>query len=174
MNEDIEQDLPAGRQDPQQAVPEPVKPQPVDDGYKDKYVRLLAEFENARKRQERERSQIIKYAHEEIVVELLDVFDDLERALAAAKAKEGGVGTGVVKGLEMVAMKLQDLLKKYGVAPIEAVGKPFDPHMHEPLMHEASGEHPDGHVMEEFQKGYTLSGRVVRTAKVKVAKNTKP
>src|SRR3989338_8199617 len=128
MNEDIEQDLPAGRQDPQQAVPEPVKPQPVDDGYKDKYVRLLAEFENARKRQERERSQIIKYAHEEIVVELLDVFDDLERALAAAKAKpEAGLpaeaeresnsakaGAGVVKGLEMVAMKLQDVLKKYG------------------------------------------------------------
>lgn len=155
------------------------------DEYKDKYVRLLAEFENARKRQERERSQIIKYAHEEIVVELLGVFDDLERALAAAKAKpEAGLpaeaerksnsakaGAGVVKGLEMVAMKLQDLLKKYGVAPIEAVGKPFDPHMHEPLMHEASGEHPDGHVMEEFQKGYTLSGRVVRTAKVKVAKN---
>ena len=170
MNEDIEQD-------PQQAVPEPVKAEPVetknaglDDGYKDKYVRLLAEFENARKRQERERSQIIKYAHEEIVVELLDVFDDLERALAAASAK-GGSASGVVKGLEIVAMKLQDVLKKYGVAPIEAVGKPFDPHMHEPLMHEASGEHPDGHVMEEFQKGYTLSGRVVRTAKVKVAKN---
>jgi molecular chaperone GrpE len=172
MNEDIEQD-------PQQLVPEPVKAEPVetknaglDDGYKDKYVRLLAEFENARKRQERERSQIIKYAHEEIVVELLGVFDDLERALAAAKAKEGGADAGVVKGLEMVAMKLQDLLKKYGVAPIEAVGKPFDPHMHEPLMHEVSGKHPDGHVMEEFQKGYTLSGRVVRTAKVKVAKNT--
>ena len=168
MEENIEQD-------PQQAVPEPVKAEPVetknaglDDGYKDKYVRLLAEFENARKRQERERSQIIKYAHEEIVVELLDVFDDLQRALAAAKTK---ADTGVIKGLEMVAMKLQDLLKKYGVAPIEAVGKPFDPHMHEPLMHEVSGKHPDGHVMEEFQKGYTLSGRVVRTAKVKVAKN---
>ena len=164
MNEDI-------KQDPQEQVAdEPLKTEVVDDGYKDKYVRLLAEFENARKRTERERFETIKYAHEEIVVELLGIFDDLQRALSAAKAQQGS-DPAVVKGLEMVAMNLQDLLKKYGVAPIEAVGKMFDPHAHEPLMHMETTEHPDGQVMEEFQKGYTLSGRVVRTAKVKVAKN---
>ena len=164
MNEDIKQDL------PEQVETEFVKPEAPDDGYKDKYVRLLAEFENARKRAERERFETIKYAHEEIVVELLGIFDDLQRALAAAKAQANS-DAAVVKGLEMVAMNLQDLLKKYGVAPIEAVGKPFDPHAHEPLMQVETTEHPDGQVVEEFQKGYTLSGRVVRTAKVKVAKN---
>ena len=159
------------KQEPQEgAVAEPVKTEPVDDGYKDKYVRLLAEFENARKRQERERFETIKYAHEEIVVELLGIFDDLQRALSAAKAQANS-DAAVVKGLEMVAMNLQDILKKYGVAPIEAVGKPFDPHLHEPLMQMETADHPDGQVVEEFQKGYTLSGRVVRTAKVKVAKN---
>ena len=171
MSEETKEDLPAGRQDlPEQVETEFVKPEAPDDGYKDKYVRLLAEFENARKRTERERFETIKYAHEEIVVELLGVFDDLERALAAAKAQQGS-DPAVVKGLEMVAMNLQDILKKYGVAPIEAMGKPFDPHLHEPLMQMETADHPDGQVVEEFQKGYTLSGRVVRTAKVKVAKN---
>ena len=164
MSDETKQDL------PEQVETEFVKPEAPDDGYKDKYVRLLAEFENARKRQERERFETIKYAHEEIVVELLGTFDDLERALAAAKAQAGS-DPAVVKGLEMVAMNLQDILKKYGVAPIEAVGKSFDPHLHEPLMQMETADHPDGQVVEEFQKGYTLSGRVVRTAKVKVAKN---
>ena len=171
MSDETKQDLPAGRQDlPEQVETEFVKPEAPDDGYKDKYVRLLAEFENARKRAERERFETIKYAHEEIVVELLGIFDDLQRALSAAKAQAGS-DAAVVKGLEMVAMNLQDILKKYGVAPIEAMGKPFDPHLHEPLMQMETTEHPDGQVVEEFQKGYTLSGRVVRTAKVKVAKN---
>ena len=170
MNEDIKQDLPNGQDSQEQVADEVVSASGGDDGYKDKYVRLLAEFDNARKRAERERFETIKYAHEEIVVELLGIFDDLQRALAAATAQAGS-DPAVVKGLEMVAMNLQDLLKKYGVAPIDAVGKPFDPHVHEPLMHMETTAHPDGQVIEEFQKGYTLSGRVVRTAKVKVAKN---
>ena len=139
---------------------------------KDKYVRLLAEFENMRKRQERERSEIIKYAHEEIVVEFLGIYDDLERALSASKSKLEQ-DEALVKGLEMVVNNMRELLKKYGVKPIESVGKPFNPNMHEPLLQAETNDFPDGHVMEEFQKGYTLAGRVVRTAKVKVAKNNK-
>ena len=137
---------------------------------KDKYVRLLAEFDNMRKRQERERGDLIKYAHEEIVVEFLDIYDDLERALTASKSKLEQDEV-LVKGIEMVVVNMRELLKRYDVAPMEPVGKAFDPHCHEPLMQAETNEFPDGIVMEEFQKGYTLAGRVVRTAKVKVAKN---
>ncbi|MBI4308835.1 MAG: nucleotide exchange factor GrpE [Candidatus Omnitrophica bacterium] len=138
---------------------------------KDKYVRLLAECENMRKRQERERHDIIKYAHEEVIIECLKIYDDLERCLNAFKAKEG-MDPNLVKGLQMVFDNLRELMNKYDVRPIESVGKPFDPNRHEPLMQAETNEAPDGQVLEEFQKGYTLAGRVVRTAKVKVAKNT--
>jgi len=137
---------------------------------KDKYVRLLAEFENMRKRQERERAELVKYAHEEVIIESLKIYDDLERSLAAFKAKEG-MDPNLVKGLQMVYDNMRELMKKYDVKPIESVGKPFDPNRHEALAHLETKDAPDGHVVEEFQKGYTLAGRVVRTAKVKVAKN---
>ena len=137
---------------------------------KEKYVRLLAEFDNMRKRNERDRVEIIKYAHEEVIVECLKVYDDLERSLNAFKAKEG-MDANLVKGLQMVFDNLRELMGKYDVKPIDAVGKPFDPNCHEPLLQAETNDMPDGHVMEELQKGYTLAGRVVRTAKVKVAKN---
>jgi len=150
-------------------------------GFKDKYLRLFAEFDNARKRHERERAELIKYAHEEVVVEFLGIVDDLDRCLDALKKnnspspKAGGAENldVLLKGITMVANRMHELLKKYDVKPLEPVGKPFDPHCHEVLMQAESSEFPDGTVMEEFQKGYTLGGRVVRTAKVKVAKNTK-
>lgn len=136
----------------------------------DKYVRLMAEFDNMRKRQERERMEMIKYAHEEVIIESLKIYDDLERSLAAFKAKEG-MDANLVKGLQMVYDSLKSLMDKYDVKPIEVVGKKFDPNAHEVLMMVEGTDHPDNTVVEEFQKGYTLSGRVVRTAKVKVNKN---
>ena len=138
--------------------------------YKDKYMRTLAEFDNMRKRHERDRMELIKYAHEEVIVECLKIYDDLERSLAAFKAKEG-TDANLVKGLEMVYKNLKDLMGKYEVKPIEVVGKPFDHNTQEVLMQQETAEFPDGTVMQELEKGYTLGGRVVRTAKVKVAKN---
>lgn len=140
--------------------------------YKDKYVRLLAEFDNMRKRHERERSDLIKYAHEEVIVECLKLYDDLERSLAAFKSKEG-MDANLVKGLEMVYNNMKELMDKYGVKPIKTKGKPFDHNTQEVLVQQETSEFPDGVVMEEFEKGYTLGGKVVRTAKVKVAKNKK-
>ena len=93
---------------------------------KDKYVRLLAEFDNMRKRHERERIDLIKYAHEEVIVECLKLYDDLERSLAAFKSKEG-MDANLVKGLEMVFNNMKELMGKYEVKPIETKGKPFDP-----------------------------------------------
>jgi molecular chaperone GrpE len=137
--------------------------------FKDKYVRILAEFDNARKRNERERVEIIKYAHEEVIVEILAIYEDLERSLESAR--KFSTDTTTIKGLEIVVGKMRDLLKAYDVKPIESVGKKFDPACHEAMMQEESTEHEDGTITEEFQKGYWLGSRVVRTAKVKVAKN---
>ena len=140
---------------------------------KDKYIRLLAEFDNMRKRHERERAQLIKYAHEEVIIECLKLYDDLERSLKAFKAKEG-MDANLVKGLEMIFNNMKELMVKYEVKPMECVGKPFDPNAQEVLLQQETADFSDGVVMEEFEKGYTLGGRVVRTAKVKVAKNINP
>ncbi len=137
---------------------------------KEKYVRLLAEFDNMRKRHQREREDLIKYAHEEVIIECLKLYDNLERSLNAFKTKEG-VDTNLVKGLEMVFNNMKELMNRYDVKSIESVGKPFDPNAQEVLMQQETKDFLDGVVMEEFEKGYTLGGRVVRTAKVKVAKN---
>jgi molecular chaperone GrpE len=138
--------------------------------HKDKYVRLLAEFDNMRKRYARERIDLIKYAHEEVIIECLKLYDDLERSLLAFKSKEG-MDINLLKGLQMVYNNMKELMGKYEVKPIESIGKPFDPNTQEVLMQQETSEFPDGVVMEELEKGYTLGGKVVRTAKVKVAKN---
>ncbi len=136
---------------------------------KDKYVRLYAEFDNARKRMEREKQEFVKYANEELVVEFLDVLDDLERSVEAAKAKHEDY-TAFLKGIEMVMAHVYELLKRHGVKPMTAKGGKFDPHSHEVLMQEENENVADETVVEEFQKGYYLGDRVVRTAKVKVSK----
>jgi molecular chaperone GrpE len=138
---------------------------------KDKYVRLLAEFDNMRKRHEKERMELIKYAHEEIIIECLKLYDDLDRSLNAFKANEA-TDANLLKGLGMVFNNMKELMTKYDVKPMESIGKLFDPNVQEVLLQQETTEFPDGVVMEEFEKGYTLGGKVVRTAKVKVAKNT--
>jgi molecular chaperone GrpE len=136
---------------------------------KDRYVRLAAEFENARKRNERERIEFVKYANEGLISEFLDILDDLERTVQAAKANHHEQDA-LLKGIEMVMGRIQDMLKRHNVQPIKAVGEKFDPHQHEILMLVDSDEYKEGTIIEEFQKGYRLGDKVVRTAKVKVAK----
>ncbi len=136
--------------------------------YKDKYIRLVAEFDNARKRMDREKQEFVKFANEGLIVDFLNVLDDLERSVEAAKAKHEDY-TAFLKGIEMVMAHIYDLLKRNGVKSIVSKGKKFDPHCHEVLMQEDS-DGDEGVVLDEFQKGYTLGDRVVRTAKVKVAK----
>ena len=136
---------------------------------KDRYVRLYADFENARKRVEREKQEFVKYANEELLIEFLNVLDDLERTVDAAKAKHQDY-EAFLKGVELVMAHLYEMLKQNGVKPIEAKGKKFDPHSHEVLMQEDRDDMEEGTVIEELQKGYTLADKVVRTAKVKVAK----
>ena len=137
--------------------------------YKDKYTRLFAEFDNARKRMEREKMEFVKYANEGLLAEFLNILDDLERSVEAAKAKHEDY-TAFLKGIEMVMAHVYEMLKKNSVKPIESVGKKFDPHCHEALMQEETDKADDEVVLEEFQKGYFLGDKVIRSAKVKVAK----
>jgi len=138
--------------------------------YKDKYIRLYAEFDNARKRMEREKGEFIKYSNEILLAEFLNILDDLERSVQAANSKHEDY-QAFLKGIEMVMAHVYEMLKKNGIKPIEAKGKPFDPHVHEVLMQEETTTAEDGTVIEEFQKGYLYNDRVIRTSKVKVAKN---
>jgi len=138
--------------------------------YKEKYLRVLAEFENARKRQDRERAELIKYANEHLMLDFLNIVDDLDRVVLAAREKHQDYDS-FLKGVEMVMKRVSELLKKHGVQEVVPVGEPFDPYAHEILMQEPSAGHQNGTVMESFQKGYKIGGKVIRTAKVKVAVN---
>ncbi|MBN1869094.1 MAG: nucleotide exchange factor GrpE [Candidatus Omnitrophica bacterium] len=137
--------------------------------YKDQYIRLYAEFENARKRMEREKQEFIKFANEGLIIEFLSILDNLERSVEAAKAKHQDY-TAFLKGIEMVMAHVHEMLKNNGVAAVEAQGKMFDPHCHEVLLQEETDQMEDGMIMQELQKGYSLGGKVIRTAKVKVAR----
>ena len=136
------------------------------DALQDRLLRTAAEFDNYRKRVERERREHSEYAGADILTDMLPVIDDLERALQAA----GGDAESYRRGVELIHKQMTDLLRKRGVKPIEAVGTQFDPRYHEAVMHEVSGEHSEGEVMAELRRGYTLGDRLLRPAAVKVAK----
>ncbi len=139
--------------------------------YLDKMARLQADFENTRKRLEREKQDFIKFANEGIVIELLNVLDDLERTVELSESKHQDL-PAFLKGVEMILAHLYEMLKEYGVKPIEAKGKLFDPNYHEALTQAENKELPEHTVMEELQKGYLMNDRVIRTAKVKVSQKT--
>jgi molecular chaperone GrpE len=138
--------------------------------YKDRYLRLYAEFDNARKRMERERIEFVKYANEGLIVDFLGILDDLERSVEAAMTKHEDYAA-FLKGIELVMSQLHETLKKYGVRAINAKGTKFDPHCHEVLLQEETDAAEEGTVLEEFQKGYFLEEKVIRTSKVKLAKS---
>ena len=137
------------------------------DEYHDRWLRKSAEFDNYRRRVERERREQADQAVLDLLQELLLVIDDFDLALTV-EPEEGA--TAYRKGIELIAAKLHDLLKKYGVRPIEALGADFDPNVHQAVMHEASPEHREGEVIGELQKGYMIKDRLLRPAMVKVAK----
>lgn len=135
----------------------------------DRILRLQADFENTRKRLEREKQEFAKFANEGIIMELLNILDDLERTVGLAESKHQDL-QAFLKGVEMILAHLYETLKEYGVKPVEAEGKIFDPNYHEALMQAEDKNVPEHTVLEELQKGYMLNDRVIRTAKVKVSK----
>jgi molecular chaperone GrpE len=138
------------------------------DGW-DKMLRNQADLENARKRLDREKQEFVKFANEGLILDLLNVLDDLERTVDLAETGKEDL-SAFVKGVEMILAHLYETLKNYGVKPIEAEGKIFDPNLHEALMQMENKELPEHTIIEVLQKGYLIHGRVLRTAKVKVSK----
>jgi molecular chaperone GrpE len=133
----------------------------------DRLLRTAAEFDNYRKRIERERRELSEYAGADILTDLLPIIDDLDRAL---QAPAGGDAEAYRRGVELIQKQMGDLLRKRGVKPIEAVGAQFDPRFHEAVMQEVSPDHREGEVMAELRRGYMLGERLLRPAVVKVAK----
>ncbi|HEY7289611.1 MAG TPA: nucleotide exchange factor GrpE [Vicinamibacterales bacterium] len=137
------------------------------DDYYDRWVRKAAEFDNYRRRVEKERREHADRAVVDLLLELLLVVDDFDRALTV----DAGEGAAAYrKGVELIDTKLHDLLKKSGVKAIEAIGKDFDPNVHQAVVQEPSEGHRDGEVIDELRKGYMIGDRLLRPAMVKVAK----
>ena len=135
---------------------------------KETQLRLQAEFQNYKRRTEKEKSEIYKYANEKIVVELLAVMDNLDRALDSI-SHNADDHQNVLNGVEMIKKSFEDLLEKEGVQVIEAVDQLFDPNMHHAVMTEEKEGCDADVVIEEFQKGYKLGEKVVRPSMVKVS-----
>lgn len=134
------------------------------DELRDIVLRRQAEFDNFRKRTEKERSEYVQYAGTEIVREVLPILDDFDRAL-----KNSGASAEYAKGVEMIHGRLYDALKKSGLEPIEAEGKMFDPYLHQAVERVESKGAADGTILAEFQRGYNFKGKLLRPSMVKVA-----
>ena len=131
---------------------------------KDKYLRLAAEYDNYRKRSQKEKENIYGDAKADTVLQLLPVYDNLERALKADCSDDA-----FYKGVEMIMDQLMGIFAKLGVEVIQAAGQPFDPALHNAVIHVEDENLGENMVAEEFQKGFTLNGKVIRFAMVKVA-----
>ncbi len=139
-------------------------PEEILKAEKDKYVRLYAEYENFRKRSQKEREGLYEVVKSETVAKFLPVYDNIERALKQKTEDEA-----FYKGIEMTMTQLNEVFDKLGVKPIEAVGKKFDAKLHEAVMHVEDDEHGENEIVEEFRKGFTIGGKVIRFSMVKVA-----
>lgn len=134
----------------------------------DKYLRLYAEFENFRKRAQKERQELGQHAHEQIIKDLLPILDDFERALSHVEtAKDIKV---LIEGLKMVERQMVGVLERFGLKSFASLGEVFNPHYHEAMAHQDSQEHPPDTVMAEYRRGYQLHGKLIRPALVAVAK----
>ena len=143
------------------------KEKAANDNY-DRYLRQVAELDNFKRRTSRERDEAIRFANESLVKDLLPVVDNLERAIA--HSKEGSNGKPLIEGVEMVLRGVFDVLAKYGVVQVSALGEPFDPGKHEAMAQVESNAHAPNTVVEEYHKGYLLRDRLLRPALVSVAK----
>jgi len=137
---------------------------------KDRHLRLAADFENARRRGIKDREEASLFGHQNLVKDLLASVDNLERAID--HARQGGEGSqeGLLEGVELVRREIQSVLARHGVVPIEAQGQPFDPALHEAMAQLPDGTVPANTVVQVFQPGYQLRGRLLRPARVVVSK----
>jgi len=142
------------------------------DDYYDRLLRKHAEFENYKKRIERERSEFVQFASAELMRELLNALDSFDLALRNARSESGGK-KDVLSGFELIYKQLQDTLSRFGLKPIEAKGQKFDPNLHQAVSTQATDEVEENTVVDELRKGYLLNGRLLRPAMVAVAVKSK-
>ena len=136
----------------------------------DKYIRLNAEFDNYRKRSFKEKNEFVKFANEGLILELLSILDNFERGIKSAEQKKDF--DLLHQGVDMISKQLHSLLEAKGLVRIKVVGEKFDPHQHEP-MEVVESQEEDDIIVDEMQPGYILNGRIIRPAKVKVARKKK-
>ncbi|MCK4575915.1 nucleotide exchange factor GrpE [candidate division WOR-3 bacterium] len=139
--------------------------------YTNKYLRALADLDNQRKRTIKEKEEIQKYASERLILSILPVVDNFERAIDASKNTEDV--EKILDGIKLILRQLKDILEKEGLKSFECVGEKFDPYMHEAFLAIESKEHEPSTVLEEIEKGYVLRDKVIRPAKVTVSKQDK-
>lgn len=152
-------------------VAEPTDPTGIErqrDEYYDLLLRKQAEFDNYRKRVDRERQMVSEAAASSIIEELLPLMDDLERALKTEAV--GDAAEAYRRGFELIQRQLGEVLRKRGVRPLDALGTDFDPYYHQAVSHEPAEGRRDGEIIEEFRRGYMLGDRLLRPSMVKVAK----
>lgn len=142
----------------------------TDEGYRDLYLRTLAEFDNFRKRTERDRQVLAEAGTRDLVLGLIDIVDNFELAVSAAADVEGPC-TGIAAGFVAIYRQMQRLLESQGVSSFDTVGEPFDPDRHEAVGVATDRQHEPDHVVEELRRGYTLNGRLLRPARVIVSKS---
>jgi molecular chaperone GrpE len=159
--------LPADMAQLQQQLEEKTKE--AQENY-DRTLRLAAEMENLKKRLEREKADLLQFANENLIKELLPVVDNLELALEHGRQAE--TPAPFLEGIDLVLQGFLKALARFGVTPIVAVGQQFDPNFHNAVMQEIAPEVPDYTVLKELQKGYLLQNRLLRPAMVVVARNT--
>lgn len=141
-----------------------------DAEHRNNWHRSAADFANYRRRTEEERAALGHFSTAVLIGKLLAVLDDFDRALESVPPDAHDAW---IEGVRLVERKLRGVLESEGVTPIEAVGQPFDPNLHEAVAHEPTADHPDNHVIDEVQRGYRLHDRVLRPSLVRVANNPK-
>ena len=131
------------------------------------YLRIMADFDNFRKRQREETARLTSCAREELILKLLPMVDNFDRTLQAAEAEHSY--ESLVEGVTLTLKHIREMLEKEGLEPIEAVGQQFDPEFHDALMRVETDDYHDNTIIDEIEKGYTLNGKVLRPARVRVA-----
>jgi len=139
------------------------------DEFSDKWLKVHADYENTRKRMEKQQNDYIKFANEEIIAKLFPIMDNFDMAFTAMEKAEDKAA--LMEGVKLIQKEFHKVLEDHGVKKIETSGKQFDPHFHEAVSVIETSDRPDGEILEETRAGYTLNGRLLRAAQVIIAKN---
>ena len=143
----------------------------AEDDFKEKFYYLAAEMENIKRRHSKEKENLIKFGNEKVLSGLIEVVDNLDRTLEALVGDEDEKVKNIVTGVEMVRTQFLDVLKNNGLERLNVIGEIFDPNFHEALAQQPAEGKKDQEIIQEFQKGYVLNGRLLRAAKVVIANN---